>query len=110
MQYLWVQLDQNMRAIGSDTYSTETNSITDHMTIGSLREIVGYGFDGGHKIQKVVDEQGNPLPYTINNTMMRVDLPKPLKSGESITLSIDWMYNVNDRNSDGWPWWLRVLP
>ena len=101
LQYLWVQLDQNMRAIGSDTYSTETNSITDHMTIGSLREIVGYGFDGGHKIQKVVDEQGNPLPYTINKTMMRVDLPTPLRSGEAITFGIDWMYNINDRNLMG---------
>lgn len=97
LPYLWIQLDQNRKAIGSDTYSTETNGIEDHMTIGSLREIVGYGFEGGYKISKVADGNGNPLPYTINKTMMRVDLPKPLLSGEKATLAIDWMYNINDR-------------
>ena len=101
LPYLWVQLDQNMRAIDSDTYSTETNSITDHMTLKSLREIIGYGFEGGHQIKKVVDADGNPLPYTINKTMMRVDLPEPLLSGEKISFSIDWMYNINDRNLMG---------
>ena len=101
LQYLWVQLDQNMRAIGSDTYSTETGNITDHMTIGSLREIVGYGFEGGHRIVKVVDIDGKDLKYTINKTMMRVDLPEPLRSGEEFTFGIDWMYNVNDRNLMG---------
>ncbi len=101
LPYLWIQLDQNMRAIDSDTYSTGTSTILDQMTIKSLREVIGYGFDGGHKIKKVVDEAGQPLPYTINKTMMRVDLPKPLQSGEKITFSIDWMYNINDRDLMG---------
>jgi hypothetical protein len=97
LYYLWVQLDQNMRARDSDTYSSETSSIEERMTIGSLRKIIGYDFDGGFKIERVLDMQGNKLPYTINKTMMRIDLPQPLKAGQKISFKIDWWYNINDR-------------
>ena len=29
-------------------------------------------------------------------TMMRVDLPQPLKKGEEFKFSIKWWYNIND--------------
>ncbi len=97
LQYLWVQLDQNMRAKDSDTYKTNTNSIADKMNVDNLQEIIGYDFDGGHKIQAVKDANGGDLPYTINRTMMRVDMPQPLKPGDKYIFSVDWYYNVNDR-------------
>lgn len=97
LHYLWLQLDQNRKARDSDTYSTQTNSIVDHMTISSLRTVIGYDFDGGYKIGKVADAQGNSLPYTINKTMMRVDLPQPLQSGEQFVFDVEWSYNINDR-------------
>lgn len=97
LPYLWLQLDQNMRAEDSDTYSTVTSQITGQMTARGLQSLVGYDFDGGHKISAVTDSSGNNLPYTINKTMMRVDLPEPLRSGESITFQVDWSYNINDR-------------
>jgi len=101
LQYLWLQLDQNMRAEDSDTYKIDNNSINERMTKGSLVRMLGYGFDGGHKIQAVKDANGKDLPYTINKTMMRIDLPQPLKSGESMAFSVDWYYNINDRNLMG---------
>ena len=101
LDYLWLQLDQNMRAKDSDTYKTRTNSISDRMNVDNLEAIIGYDFDGGHKIQAVKDAEGNDLPYTINRTMMRVDIPEPLKPGEEITFSVDWYYNINDRNLMG---------
>ena len=101
LEYLWVQLDQNMRAKDSDTYKTQTNSITDKMNVDNLEAIIGYDFDGGHKIQAVADADGNPIPYTINRTMMRVDIAEPLEPGQTYTFSIDWYYNINDRNLMG---------
>jgi len=101
LEYLWLQLDQNMRAEDSDTYKTRTNSLSDKMNIDNLEAIIGYGFDGGHKIQSVKDADGNNIPYTINRTMMRVDIPEPLKSGEKTAFSIDWYYNINDRTLMG---------
>ncbi|MGB3586904.1 MAG: M1 family metallopeptidase, partial [Tunicatimonas sp.] len=84
-----------------DTYKTQTNSLSDKMDVDKLEEIIGYGFDGGHKIQAVKDADGNDIAYTINRTMMRVDIPEPLQPGEDITFSVDWYYNINDRNLMG---------
>ena len=101
LDYLWVQLDQNMRAENSNTYKTQTNSISQRMNVDNLEEIIGYGFDGGHKIQSVRTVAGDSIPYTINGTMMRVDIAEPLKPGEQIEFAIDWYYNINDRNLMG---------
>jgi hypothetical protein len=38
---------------------------------------------------------------SINKTMMRVDLPMPLKTGEKYTFSVKWYYNINDRMKVG---------
>ncbi len=54
-------------------------------------------YDGGFKIQTVTDAAGKPLSYTINKTMMRIDLPAPLKSGGNVKFNIEWYYNINDR-------------
>ena len=124
LRYVWIQLDQNTRQRNSDTYKTTANRIdrepapwekaSGHptyqkngktlaaMSSNELDKMEGFkSYDGGHKIQKVTDENGNPLKYTINWTMMRVDLPKPLKNGETLKLNIDWYYNINDRDRMG---------
>ncbi len=97
LEYLWVQLDQNMRAGGSHTYSSATNSIKHYMPSPQLSRILGYEFEGGFKISEVSYPDGQPLPYLVNQTMMRVDLPQPLKPGESFSFNIGWSYNINDR-------------
>ncbi|MDQ3395572.1 MAG: M1 family metallopeptidase [Bacteroidota bacterium] len=97
LKYLWLQLDQNMRAKDSDTYSIETNKIPDSLNLNSLKEIIGHDFDGGHKIKFVKDAQGKDISYTINKTMMRLDLSQPLNAGATITFSVAWSYNINDR-------------
>jgi hypothetical protein len=98
LTYLWVQLDQNMRAKNSMSYDVDENSVPDRASEGQIDRMMGYpDYDGGHKIQKLVDAEGNDMNYTINNTMMRIDLDKPLKAGEEISFSIDWYYNINDR-------------
>ncbi|WP_340153902.1 M1 family metallopeptidase [uncultured Marivirga sp.] len=98
LTYLWVQLDQNMRAKNSMSYDVGENSVPSRASEGQIDRMMGYpDYDGGHKIQKLVDAEGNEMEYTINNTMMRIDLKKPLKAGEEISFSIDWFYNINDR-------------
>jgi hypothetical protein len=37
------------------------------------------------------------LKYTINKTMMRVDLPAPLKPGQKFVFNLDWTYKISDR-------------
>jgi hypothetical protein len=98
LTYLWVQLDQNMRAKDSQTYDVSESTVPEKATEGTLDRMMGYpDYDGGHKIQKLVDADGNKMNYTINYTMMRIDLDTPLKAGDAISFSIDWYYNINDR-------------
>src|SRR5882762_3695384 len=97
--FLWLQLDQNLFAKGSMTSRTVTTSIRDSVPaylFASRNNITDY--EGGYKITSV-KEAGTKkdLPFLINYTMMRVDLPQPLKTGEKFSFSVDWSYNINDR-------------
>lgn len=100
LTYLWLQLDQNVRAQESDTYKVTTNRIGDNPNIRSLGGMETE-FDGGFKIEKVTDANGRPLKHVINNTMMRVDMPSSLSTGEKFTFKIKWWYNINNTREIG---------
>ncbi len=97
LEFLWVQLDQNMRAKDSKSPLRNGNGVSLVYRTGQFTsEYLGQPFDGGFKIEYVRDTNGKPLPYTVNQTMMRVDLEKPLKSGEQYSFDIKWWYNIPD--------------
>ena len=100
LRYLWIQLDQNVRSLESDSHMLQRGFMDDRMDAQEIGDLTP-GFDGGFKIEQVHDANGAALPYTINKTMMRVDLPKTLLPGGKVTFSIDWWYNINDRMADG---------
>ena len=57
----------------------------------------GFGF----KITSLTDDNGKALKYTINKTMMRVELPGVLKAGQRFTFKLDWNYKLVDRMGRG---------
>ena len=95
LTYLWLQLDQNIFDPKSDRAVTQTNKIDPK---GGSDQILNLhdDFDGGFKVEEVKTKSGVALNYTINKTMMRIDLPAPLKPGGSYTFQVKWWYNVND--------------
>ena len=98
LTYLWVQLDQNVRANGNLDDQTKTGQIKDSTTAKSFQsQMSSADYEGGYKIKAVKDASGKPLKHIINRTMMRVDLPQPMKKGDTFTFSIDWSYNIYDR-------------
>ncbi len=101
LDYLWVQLDQNMRAKDSDTYKIQSSSISERSSADQIQRMMGPEFDGGFKLDYVNDSKGKPMNYTINKTMLRLDLNAPLKPGEKVSFSIKWWYNINDRMAIG---------
>jgi hypothetical protein len=107
LRYLWVQLDQNMRAQNSMTQQIKTGGIfndrtgTPQTAFNQLKNNQFYDFDGGFKLDYVQTTSGSNLRYTINNTMMRVDLPSPLRKGQSFSFKIKWGFNINDRMDIG---------
>jgi hypothetical protein len=100
LDYLWLQLDQNVRAPGSMSERASQQSMSERMSVWSLRRMHS-DYIGGFDVTEVVDVRDRPLHYIINETMMRVDLPSPLKPGESFTLKVDWSYNINNRSEVG---------
>ncbi|MDO5616381.1 MAG: M1 family metallopeptidase, partial [Cruoricaptor ignavus] len=103
LEYLWLQLDENQQSntknagYGRSSYIPKTTT-TERLSVSQLpQKDNGYGVN----IEKVTDAQGSPLPYFINKTMMRIDLPKALKSGERIIFNISWNYNIPNRIAMG---------
>lgn len=101
LPYLWLQLEQNMRSPDSDTYSSANTQIVDNLNARGIRELTGHKEDLGYRIIEVKDMSGKSLPYTINKTMMRVDLPAAIQPGKQYTFSVKWYYNINDRMKFG---------
>ena len=97
LSYLWIQLDQNIRAEYNMEDMKTSSGIPKMSSVDSfVEEFTSETFVGGFNIQKVTDESGRPLRFTINKTMMRVDLPNPIKSGQVFNFSIKWWYKIND--------------
>jgi hypothetical protein len=100
LKYLWLQLDQNLFAPENMTDQTKTGTVVDSIPAGYLSMLSGINptdYVGGYTIKSIKDAGGKTLPYIINKTMMRVDLPAPLKAGEKFVFSIDWSYTEYDR-------------
>ncbi|MER2996581.1 M1 family metallopeptidase [Pontibacter populi] len=97
LTYLWLQLDQNIFEPNSMANATRTGNLNDRVPIQAVEYMTREKFDGGFKIRTVKDRNGKALKYTINNTMMRIDLPSDLKPKQSFTFSIDWNHNINDQ-------------
>ena len=102
LDYLWIQLDQNIGKRDSETPLIDNQTMPSSTSPENFaKSYMGKSFDGGFNLEYVKDEKGNAMKYTINNTMMRIDLPKALKKGEKVVFSIKWWYNINDYMKDG---------
>jgi len=102
LEYLWMQLDQNQAARTSLSPLQESTKADKAISVsGFSRKYLEEKFDGGFRIESVSDASGKPLSYTINQTMMRINLAKPLKHGEKMSFTIRWWYNINNYMKDG---------
>ena len=104
LTYLWVQLDQNVRAQDSETPLVTPNKMRNTMNGKGLQSITyeytnskGNLYDGGFKIHKVTNSSNNKISYDIVKTMMRINLESPMETGDSFSFNIDWSYTINDR-------------
>ena len=97
LKYLWVQLDQNVRAKDSKTPDiTPSSKIPEKLNKRWYKAMFSEPFDGGFNIMSVKNIDGSDLSHTINQTMMRINLEKPLASGERFEFKISWWYNINN--------------
>jgi hypothetical protein len=99
LTYLWMQLDENIHDPNSESNYFDENQVPYNASENDLKalqireRLQGYGV----KIDKVTDEMGKPLKYTINNTMMRVDLNKALETKGKVKYIVKWHYKIPNR-------------
>ncbi|MFV5702260.1 M1 family metallopeptidase [Flavobacterium sp. XS2P12] len=102
LEYLWVQLDQNQAAKNSESPLVESEKIEQVLPADKFaNEYLKKGLDRGFNIEYVKDAKGNLLSYTVNQTMMRINLVTPIKPGEKFIFSTKWWYNINNYIQDG---------
>ena len=100
LAYLWLQLDQNYLNQNSDSKLIEIEKMEDFRSIDDIQKRIFF-YDGGFKIEEIKNLTGGKMNYSINKTMMRIDLDKPLLPNTSISFQISWWYNINDRMAVG---------
>lgn len=100
LDYLWMQLDQNVRSMNSASKLITVERMEDFYSIQAIHRRL-FEFDGGFKIEFIKSSSGKKMSYAINKTMLRIDLEEPLAPGEKISFDLKWMYNINDRMKVG---------
>lgn len=98
LTYLWFQLDQNRFSADSHSVLTAMGpDLSEGATFNSARRLLAKSaFDGGMRVSGVTDGEGEVLAHVVNDTMMRVDLARPLLSGASVYVSLSWEHNINN--------------
>ncbi len=99
LRFLWLQLDQNNLSKDNMTDKSKTNRVRDSIP-AKFFPLAGdtYDYAGGFKIISVKDATtGKDLSFLINNTMLRIDLPTAMKTGDKYSFKIEWSYIEKDR-------------
>ena len=113
LNYIWLALDQNRFKDGSlareSTVASAAGSRrgqgsgnSDRISFNMMRynqamEDREYGFE----FQSVTDAEGEKLSYTINDSMMRIDIPAGLAPDARFEFNIDWEHNIIDEEAVG---------
>src|SRR5213078_2821142 len=102
LRYLWLQVDQNI-------YRTDSRGAAINPTDARF---AGAGFVGGYTIESFGEvlagprtargptTRVEPLHTTVNGTMLRAELDRPLGPGRTITLDVAYHFQVPEHGSD----------
>ena len=95
LTYLWMQLDQNRFRNDSIGNTGDPGGLEDEQSIRWLRRLAfKEEFQGGYEILSVHSPAGTDFDHIIVDTMMRIDLTSPLKSGEVLEFDVEWNYSI----------------
>jgi len=102
LTYIWLQLDENEHSTSKNANYQDATKMPAGGTTQNLDQLSNKTDNGlGINITKLTDATGKNLKYTVNKTMMRVDLPVALRTGQKFIFNINWNYKISDRMSVG---------
>jgi hypothetical protein len=99
LTYIWLQIDENFHHPNSDNNYDKPSAMSNRLTHQQLLQMnpKDYLKGFGVNITALTDITGKSLSYTVNQTMMRVDLPIPLKTGQKFVFKVNWNYRIPDK-------------
>jgi hypothetical protein len=90
LDFLWLQVEQNLFARGSINEATSPPPLL----FGTVTfAMTNAGFRGGLTIDRLT-VGGRTVPRYLWDTMLRIDLPAPIRTGESVTIDVAWHFTV----------------
>ena len=103
LTYIWLQLDENEHSTTKNAGYPDGSSLGRGMSPAMIDNLAEAKSDNGLgvNILKITDLLGAKLKYTVNKTMMRVELPTALKPGQKFAFKVDWNYKITDRMTVG---------
>ncbi len=103
LTYIWLQLDENEHSTTKNAGYPDGSSMGRAMSPAMIDKLEEEKKDNGLgvNILKITDLLGAKLKYTVNKTMMRVELPTALKPGQKFAFKVDWNYKITDRLTVG---------
>ncbi len=103
LTYIWLQLDENEHSTTKNAGYPDGSSLGRGMSPAMIDNLEEAKTDNGLgvNILKITDLLGAKLKYTVNKTMMRVELPTALKPGQKFAFKVDWNYKITDRMTVG---------
>ena len=102
LTYIWLQLDENQHSTVNNANYQSSNTLAKELNLHAIEKMQEAKTDNGFgdKISLLTDAAGKNLSYTLNKTMMRIDLPTPLKPKQSFTFKCNWSYKIPDRMAE----------
>jgi len=99
LTYIWLQIDENFHHPNSNNNYDKPSTMGNRLTHQQLLQMnpKEYLKDYGVNVTSLTDAAGRPLKYTVNQTMMRVELPIPLKPGQKFIFRASWNYRIPDK-------------
>ncbi len=104
LTYLWLQLDENEHSTVNNSGYQDGSNLPAYLPMDGVNKLLTKSVDNGygHKITKITETlTGKALAYTVNKTMMRLEVPTPLKPGQKISFQVQWSYKIPDRMTMG---------
>lgn len=102
LTYVWLLLDQN--GFKRNSMDRVTNTTNDSGTYGMfdlVQVVVGEQWEGGFNDLTVADARGRPLNFLVNDALMRIDLPQPLRPGERFTFDMGFTLPIGNGDLTG---------
>lgn len=111
LKYIWIQLDQNI--FKNDSMAERTATFSSKPTVNlagidsparlSLNQLRRQQFmadnELGFSINRIVDGNNKRLEFVVVGTNLRMDLPRPLKPGQTFQFGIDFAYNMVEEDA-----------